>query len=79
MGRLETKVGQLDSLHKRHLARPSFDDSGTEETEIKALTREISEVICFWRVVMVKGEDLQPRGRGFESWRRKQNDVELVH
>jgi hypothetical protein len=44
MGRLETKVGQLDSLHKRHLARPSFDDAGTEETEIKALTREISEV-----------------------------------
>jgi hypothetical protein len=44
MGRLETKVGQLDSLHKRHLARPSFDDAGTEETEIKTLTREISEV-----------------------------------
>ena len=44
MGRLETKVGQLDSLHKRHLARPSFDDARTEETEIKALTREISEV-----------------------------------
>ena len=44
MGRLEGKVSQLDGLHKKHLARPSFDDSSSEELEIKALTREISEV-----------------------------------
>ena len=45
MTRLETKVGQLDSLHKKHLARPSFDDASSEENEIKVLTKEISEVI----------------------------------
>ncbi len=45
MGRLEGKVSQLDSLHKRHLARPSFDDASSDEVEIKALTREVSEVI----------------------------------
>jgi hypothetical protein len=44
MGRLESKVAQLDTLHKRHLARPSFDDVAAEEAEIKAVTKEISEV-----------------------------------
>ena len=44
MTRLESKVGQLDALHKKHLARPSFDDASSEETEIKVLTKEISEV-----------------------------------
>jgi hypothetical protein len=47
MGRLEGKVSHLDGLHKKHLARPSFDDSSSEELEIKALTREISEVRSF--------------------------------
>ena len=44
MGRLEGKVSQLDAVHKRHLARPSFDDASSDEVEIKALTREVSEV-----------------------------------
>ena len=44
MTRLESKVSQLDALHKKHLARPSFDDASSEETEIKVLTKEISEV-----------------------------------
>lgn len=44
MNRLETKVNQLDTLHKRHIARPSFDEKNSEEDEIKAITKEVSEV-----------------------------------
>lgn len=56
MGRLEGKVSQLDVLHKRHLARPSFDEKSSEEAEIKALTREVSEMFsaCHQQIKLIR-------------------------
>jgi len=51
MNRLETKVNQLDLLHKRHITRPSFDEKNFEEDEIKAITKEVSEVMSFLNIV----------------------------
>ena len=44
MKRLEDKIDQLDSLHKKHLDRPTLDDLNKEEAQIQSLTRDISEV-----------------------------------
>ena len=44
MKRLETKIEQLDSLHKKHLDRPTLDDKNEEETQIKSLTKDICDV-----------------------------------
>lgn len=44
MGRLEQKVKQLDELHSKHLARPTLDDVSSEEADIQALTREVTEM-----------------------------------
>ena len=48
MSRLESKVEQLDALHKSHLSRPTLDDDSQQETEIRALTRDITEVSFFY-------------------------------
>ena len=44
MKRLKTKIEQLDTIHKKHLDRPTLDDKNEEEIQIKSLTRDISEV-----------------------------------
>ena len=44
MKRLETKIRQLDSIHKEHLDRPTLDDTNKEEAQIQSLSRDISEV-----------------------------------
>ena len=54
MNRLESKVNQLDTLHKRHIARPSFDEKNSEEDEIKAITKEVSEVKTFFTFFYVQ-------------------------
>lgn len=44
MTRLEGKIVQLESLHKRHLSRPTLDDESKEEEEIRTLTTDITEM-----------------------------------
>ena len=44
MKRLETKIEQLDSLHKKHLDRPTLDDKNEEEAQIQSSTKDISDV-----------------------------------
>lgn len=44
MTRLRTKLKDIEALHTRHLHRPTLDDSSEEETQIEALTQEISRV-----------------------------------
>ena len=56
MTRVEGKVKQLHQLHERHLARPTLDDFSKDETEIKALTSEISQV---WSIFGIFGSALQ--------------------
>jgi syntaxin 16 len=42
--RLRAKIHDLDTLHTRHLHRPTLDDSCDEEQQIEALTQEITRV-----------------------------------
>lgn len=44
MKRLETKIDQLDILHKRHLDRPTLDDTNEEEAQINTATKDICDV-----------------------------------
>ena len=44
MSRLEAKIQQLDALHKQHMTRPTFDDESKEEVEIRAITKDITDV-----------------------------------
>jgi syntaxin 16 len=44
MTRLRSKIHDLDTLHTRHLHRPTLDDSSDEEQQIEALTQEITRV-----------------------------------
>lgn len=43
--RLRAKIHDLDTLHTRHLHRPTLDDSCDEEQQIEALTQEITRII----------------------------------
>ncbi|PNF13889.1 hypothetical protein B7P43_G11306 [Cryptotermes secundus] len=43
--RLRAKIHDLDTLHTRHLHRPTLDDSSDEEQQIEALTQEITRII----------------------------------
>ena len=45
--RLKSKIHDLDTLHTRHLHRPTLDDSSEEEQQIEALTHEITRVSGF--------------------------------
>ena len=47
MARAETKVQQLHDLHSKHLSRPTLDEVSQEESDIKSLTNEITQV-GFW-------------------------------
>jgi syntaxin 16 len=44
MTRLRSKIQELDTLHTRHLHRPTLDDSSDEEQQIEVLTQEITRV-----------------------------------
>ena len=44
MKRLETKIDQLDILHKKHLDRPTLDDQNEEEAQINSATKDICDV-----------------------------------
>ena len=44
MKRVESKIQQLNTLHKRHLDRPTLDDSNEEESQIHSLTKDIGDV-----------------------------------
>jgi syntaxin 16 len=44
MKRLETKIEQLNSLHKKHLDRPTLDDKNEEEAQIQSFTKDICDV-----------------------------------
>lgn len=43
MKRLETKIEQLNSLHKKHLDRPTLDDKNEEEAQIQSFTKDICD------------------------------------
>ncbi|XP_069687667.1 syntaxin-16 isoform X2 [Periplaneta americana] len=42
--RLRAKINDLETLHTRHLHRPTLDDSSEEEQQIEALTQEITRM-----------------------------------
>lgn len=42
--RVENKVKELDQLHKRHLSRPTLDDTDEEEKTIDKLTQETTSL-----------------------------------
>ncbi|XP_068083176.1 syntaxin-16 [Anabrus simplex] len=42
--RLRAKLRELETLHTRHLHRPTLDDSSEEEQQIEALTQEITRM-----------------------------------
>ena len=42
--RVEKKVEELESLHRKHLSRPNFDDESGEERTIQKLTQETTQV-----------------------------------
>ena len=44
MKRLETKIDQLDILHKKHLDRPTLDDQNEEEAQINSATKDVCDV-----------------------------------
>lgn len=48
--RLRAKIHDLDTLHTRHLHRPTLDDSCDEEQQIEALTQEITRVKFIWYI-----------------------------
>ena len=47
MKRLEGKIEQLDRLQKIHVNRVQLDENSQEESDIKRLTTEVSEVKLF--------------------------------
>ena len=47
MKRLEGKIEQLDKLQKIHVNRVQLDENSQEESDIKRLTTEVSEVKLF--------------------------------
>lgn len=52
--RLRAKIRELESLHSRHLHRPTFDESSEEEQHIENLTQEITRVSKFVLQTIVK-------------------------
>ncbi len=44
MSKIQTRLKELSSLQNKHLLKPTFDDSMTEEKQIDALTQEITKV-----------------------------------
>jgi len=44
ISRVEKRVEELDSLHKRHLSRPNLDDEDGEDKEIRKLTQETTSM-----------------------------------
>ena len=49
LGRAENKIEILNKIYSQHLARPTLDDFSQEETEIKALSTEITQVCKLYR------------------------------
>ena len=44
MARVDVKVDQLNEMHLKHLRRPTLDEESQEESNIKRLTNEITQV-----------------------------------
>ena len=44
LSKIQTRLKELSSLQNKHLLKPTFDDSMTEEKQIDALTQEITKV-----------------------------------
>ena len=47
LDRLPKKIQELETLHDKHLNRPTFDDSAEDEKRIETLTKDISRVCNF--------------------------------
>lgn len=45
LSKIQTRLKELSSLQNKHLSKPTFDDSMTEEKQIDALTQEITKVL----------------------------------
>jgi len=46
MARVEVKVDQLHEMHLKHLRRPTLDEESQEESNIKRLTNEITQMFA---------------------------------
>lgn len=44
LSRLNSKIQDLDNLHKKNLHRPTLNDSTEDQHQIEVLTRDISQV-----------------------------------
>nr|ACO11581.1 Syntaxin-16 [Caligus rogercresseyi] len=64
MSRLESKVAKLDSLHKKHLGRPSLDDNDLEAEEIDRSTKDILSLFtaCHAQIKVIQRNGKTKRG-----------------
>ena len=66
MARVEVKVDQLHEMHLKHLRRPTLDEESQEESNIKRLTNEITQVSIRDRprFFCASGSHLNPISKG---------------
>ena len=60
MARVEVKVDQLHEMHLKHLRRPTLDEESQEESNIKRLTNEITQVSISIIFFCASGSHLNP-------------------
>jgi len=60
MARAEAKVQQLHDLHSKHLRRPTLDEVSQEESDIKSLTNEITQMFseCHHQIKSIRRNTL---------------------
>jgi len=64
LGRAENKIEILNKIYSQHLARPTLDDFSQEETEIKALSTEITQMFaeCHHQIKSIRRNTLHCDG-----------------
>jgi len=67
ISRVEKKVEELDSLHKRHLSRPTFDDDAGEENNIQKLTQETTSMFSTCQKQLKQLQQFSSRSKGKEA------------
>ena len=63
----ETKVGELDTMHRALLSRPGIEDGNAEERNIQRLTRETTELFSAVQRQLVELQKYTQRLRGREK------------
>ncbi|CAG0918472.1 unnamed protein product [Notodromas monacha] len=66
LDRLPKKITELETLHDKHLNRPTFDDSAEDERRIETLTKEISRIFSHAQGLLLEIK-AKPRGKAEEE------------